>query len=97
MISNFDAIKDTHLQMAKQRGRNKTYCPSEVAKSVFGPEWREHMDVVREVADKLVADNKLNVLQKGLIVTHLPTKAKGPIRLQSRGQGKYLKKGRYGF
>lgn len=74
-------IREFHLAFAEERGTDKTYCPSEVAKKVAPTDWRRKMDKVREVADRLVKAGDLIVLQKGCIIKEKPSKAKGPIRL----------------
>lgn len=76
------SIQNTHLQFAEARGFDKTYCPSEVARKLFSDNWRDKMDLVREVANELVKNEKLVVLQKGEIRTDLPSELKGPIRLR---------------
>ncbi|MGB7393014.1 MAG: DUF3253 domain-containing protein [Pricia sp.] len=86
MLDNCQKILQAHKEIAHQRGDDKTYCPSEVAKKVFGSNWREHMQDVRKVADRLVTENKLKILQKGEVLRCLPTEAKGPIRLQRSGE-----------
>jgi len=80
----YDTIKSSHLKFAEERGLDKTYCPSEVAKACFPKNWRNHMDVVREVADDLVATGNLKVLQGGKIISSRAVAAKGPIRLQKK-------------
>lgn len=77
-------IQQTHLQLAESRGLDKTYCPSEVARELFPDDWRDKMDLVRAVADELVKNGKLVVLQKGAIKTSLPSELKGPIRLRQK-------------
>ena len=72
----------SHLEFAEERGFGKTYCPSEVARSIFPNGWREQMDLVRQVADELVASGHLVTLQKGKIIDQKLTEAKGPIRLR---------------
>lgn len=81
-------IETSHYNIAKARGENKTYCPSEVAKQLFPENWRNKMDIVREVADNLCKDNKLIVSRYGIDLNILPSKIKGHIRLRS---GKNLK------
>ena len=77
-----EKIKALHLQFAFDRGLEKTYCPSEVAKKFAPTNWREYMGLVREVADELITSNKLEVLQKGEIMNCKATEAVGPIRLR---------------
>jgi len=71
-----------HLKYAYERGMEKTYCPSEVARSIFPNEWRKQMDLVRQVADELVASGELVTMQFGEIISQKPSMAKGPIRLR---------------
>ncbi len=78
-------IRNSHLFFAEDRGFKKTYCPSEVARKLFPENWREKMNLVREIADELVKSGKLVVLQKGEISLTPPSKLSGPIRLQKKG------------
>lgn len=84
------AIEAQLLDLLKQRGPDKTICPSEVARAVFersrpadgrdtGDGWRALMDPVRRVADRLVAAGDVVVTQRGRVVD--ATTAEGPIRL----------------
>lgn len=82
MQAQEEKILQSHLRFAEERGSDKTYCPSEVARELYDDNWRDKMIEVRAVADVLVKDKKLNVLQKGIIQTQLPSELKGPIRLQ---------------
>ena len=77
-------IKKLHLQLANERESNKTYCPSEVARKLDVKNWREHMDNVRNVADELIAENRLEVLQKGKTLQEKASKALGAIRLRKK-------------
>ena len=79
-----DQIKQKHLEFATQRGTEKTYCPSEVARSLWPDTWKSHMNKVREVADLLIEEQQLVVLQKGIIQESKATECKGPIRLQRK-------------
>ncbi|MGB3590269.1 MAG: DUF3253 domain-containing protein [Nonlabens sp.] len=76
------AVETTLLSFALERGSHKTFCPSEVARRLFKDDWRDQMNCVRLIADSLVQQNHLQVLQKGVIQNTLPSKLKGPIRLQ---------------
>ena len=80
--SQIDIIRKLHLQFAKDRGLDKTYCPSEVAKEYSTDNWRDYMHIVRQIADDLVAENKLVVMQKNKILEHTAVQASGPIRLR---------------
>ena len=68
------------LSLADQRGNDKTFCPSEVARIVAPENWRELMDTVRDVATTLIDEGKLVCKQRGEVVEI--REAIGPIRLQ---------------
>lgn len=72
-------IRETVQAFAEQRGADKTFCPSEVARALV-EDWRPLMDRVREVAGEEVAAGRLVVLQRGVEVD-LAT-VRGPIRLR---------------
>ena len=74
-------IEKKHLEYANARGSEKTYCPSEVARSLFPENWREKMDAVRFVADYLFEDGKLIVSQHNKDLNIKPSDVKGHIRL----------------
>lgn len=68
------------MNIATERGPDKTICPSEVARAMFPDNWRKHMDEVREVAVDLQRQGKVTITQKGnpVDVNHI----KGPIRIK---------------
>lgn len=65
--------------MTKERGKDKSVCPSEVARSLFSNTWRSYMDEVRMAAVKLNKDGMIKITQKGKEVNL--DNAKGPVRL----------------
>ncbi|MGI4806162.1 MAG: DUF3253 domain-containing protein [Janthinobacterium lividum] len=73
-------IQKVILEMATDRGAEKTICPSEVARKMFGASWREHMQTVRDIAFDLASDNQVVIMQKGQKVD--PKEIKGPIRIR---------------
>lgn len=73
-------IKKAILQMAAQRGPDKTICPSEVAKNLFPENWRNQMQNIRDAAFELQVENQVQILQKGKLVD-IET-SKGPIRIR---------------
>jgi len=75
-------IKNKILLMAKERGREKSTCPSEVARSLFPDNWREHMDEIVDMAITLHKQGKVMITQKGQPVN--VEKIKGPIRIKIR-------------
>lgn len=70
-----DQIAVALMELAATRGTGKTFCPSEVARSL-SEDWRVLMADVRRVA----ADLPLVATQRGTPVD--PVSARGPIRLE---------------
>lgn len=71
-------IRSRLLEFARKRGENKTFCPSEIARSIDQENWRELMHSVRLEGKKMVSENLLICTQKGKPMD--PLLAKGPIR-----------------
>lgn len=76
-----DQIEAALVALLLARGRKKTICPSEVARSLF-PEltWKDQMEDVRMAARRLVAQGRAEILQKGRPVD--ASTAKGAIRVR---------------
>ena len=72
------AIQTCLLTLVRDRGPNKTICPSEVARTLGGDDWRALMPRVRSVGVTLVNAGDIVVTQKGQVID--PQTAKGPIR-----------------
>ncbi len=76
------------LKLLDSRGRGKTICPSEVARSVGAANdladdgWRDLMEPTRAAARRLVAQELVDITQGGSVVD--PSTAKGPIRIRKR-------------
>ncbi|MEC5156283.1 DUF3253 domain-containing protein [Chryseobacterium sp. MP_3.2] len=83
-MKNPENIKNSHLKFAEERGSDKTYCPSEVARKLFPDNWREMMEMVREIGDELVREGQLEILQKGVVHERVSTGLKGPIRFRKK-------------
>lgn len=66
------------MALARARGPEKSFCPSEAARRL-SDDWRPLMDDVRRVA----GDLPLRATQKGEPVD--PVRARGPIRLSLSG------------
>lgn len=68
------------LSIAKQRGPEKSTCPSEIARMLFPEDWRKHMKNVIDAAIDLHNQGKVVITQKGI-----PTdvnQIKGPVRIK---------------
>lgn len=84
-----DEIEAALLHLARQRGPEKSFCPSEVARAL-STDWRDLMPRIREVAAQL----PLIATQKGARVD--PQTARGPIRLRlapEQDQGRRASRG----
>ncbi|MDN3226616.1 DUF3253 domain-containing protein [Kocuria rhizophila] len=57
----------------------KTICPSDVARTLGGDDWRDLMPQIRDVAGEMAGVGEITVTQKGETVD--PCTARGPIRL----------------
>ena len=69
-------IREVLLDLAHQRGADKSFCPSEAARAL-SPNWRDLMHDIRRVAAGMDA---LEATQGGRPVDAV--QAKGPIRLR---------------
>lgn len=73
-------ISETILLLAAQRGKDKTICPSEVARKLNSDHWRPYMKEIRKIAFELRDEDKVVIMQKGNEVTG--SEVVGPIRIQ---------------
>jgi hypothetical protein len=82
MVDSIDHLNEIIMSMAKKRGLDKTFCPSEIARQLASKEdqWRSLMEPVRAAAAKRIEKGQLVCKQNGEIAD-IRT-AKGPIRLQ---------------
>jgi hydroxymethylbilane synthase len=74
------AIQQQIRILARQRGPQKTFCPSEVARALFPDNWRPQMPAVRQAARQLAQAGEVRIMQSGQEVAI--DQAKGPIRIQ---------------
>ncbi len=79
-------LEQAILHLLHQRGRDKTICPSEAARSIAGSgdraAWEPLMEPARAAARRLVAAGRIDITQAGRSVD--PSTAKGPVRLRLR-------------
>ena len=78
--SNDTALREAIITLCRERGSEKSACPSEVARAVDPADWRALMPGVRRVAAALVRAGEIAVTQRGVAVD--PATARGPIRLR---------------
>lgn len=78
------ALEAAILELLAERGSDKTICPSEAAKLAGGKtqrkNWESLMEPARAAARRLVAEQKIVIMQGGKVVDG--STAKGPIRLK---------------
>lgn len=81
-----EQIRTLLIRFALQRGLTKTFCPSEVARSIGTTEaqWRALMDPVRGAARQMIEAGDMQCLQKGVVVDI--DDVRGPIRLRATQQ-----------
>jgi hypothetical protein len=80
MTSN-DEITETILRLAAERGMEKSFCPSEVARAL-AEDWRPLMNRVRKSAQRLSETQRLDILRHGKVIP--PEGMRGVIRLRAR-------------
>lgn len=74
-------IEAVLLETVTGRGSNASACPSEVARQLDAQAWRTLMPRVRKVAADLARAGKINVTQRGVVLSPDQT-WKGAIRLR---------------
>lgn len=72
-------IRRLILELARQRGPEKSICPSEVARAMDSDSWRDHMPAIRLEAAKLASEGRVRVTQFGREVD--ANNANGHIRI----------------
>jgi uncharacterized protein (DUF2461 family) len=73
-------VSETILALSTARGKDKTICPSEVARAIWPAEWRNHMDETRKAAFALRDEGKVVITQKGNEI--IGDEVIGPIRIR---------------
>ena len=73
-------ISETILSLAAKRGKDKTICPSEVARELSPNNWRRYMKEIRKTAFELRDADKILIMQKGHAIAG--NEVVGPIRIQ---------------
>ena len=72
------------FDLLQKRRDGATVCPSEAARAAFPDDWRDHMELVREVARSMSREGLIEICQEGeAIDPDLPFR--GPIRLRLSG------------
>ncbi|MGV0852370.1 DUF3253 domain-containing protein [Mycolicibacterium phlei] len=77
-----ERLRETILRLARERGPDKTICPSDAARAVGGADWRDLMDDAREIARELARRGEIEITQKGEVLDPDAT-WRGPIRIRA--------------
>ena len=83
MPASYSDIDRSIIDLTRARGGDKTVCPSEVARAVFGGDWRQGMEGVRQRARHLAKAGHIDITQGGHAVDP-EAEWRGPIRLRWR-------------
>jgi hypothetical protein len=75
-------LRATILELARERGPDKTICPSDAARAVDGDNWRDLMDDAREAARELARDGEVEISQRGGVLDP-NAQWRGPIRIRA--------------
>lgn len=74
-------LEEAIVELLAGRAAESSICPSEAARRCFGEAgWRAEMERTRQAARRLVAQGRVEIVQKGRVVD--PSTARGPIRLR---------------
>ena len=74
-----ERLRASMLDLLGRRAATSTICPSDAARAVGGPTWRDAMPLARDVAARLADDGVVEVRQKGERVD--VRTARGPVRI----------------
>ena len=85
MPASYSTIDRSIIDLTRARGRDKTVCPSEVARAVSAADWRQSMEEVRQRARHLAKSGHIDITQGGHAIDP-ETDWHGPIRLRWRGE-----------
>jgi len=77
-------LEQAVLDLLAGRDKGKTICPSEAARRVRPEGWREEMEPARQVARRMAAAGRIEILQRGATLDP-EAEFRGPIRLRLRG------------
>ncbi len=71
------------LALARERGPDKTICPSDAARAVGGERWRDLMADARELARDLARGGEVEISQRGEVLDP-DAPWRGPVRIRAR-------------
>jgi len=70
------------LSLARERGPDKTICPSDAARAVGGQQWRDLMDDARTEARALARRGEVEISQRGEVLDP-DAQWRGPVRIRA--------------
>ena len=70
------------LSLARERGQDKTICPSDAARAVGGQQWRDLMDDARAEARALAKRGEVEISQRGEVLDP-DAQWRGPVRIRA--------------
>lgn len=76
-----EALRAAILRLSRERGPEKTICPSDAARAVGGDHWRDLMDDARAIARELARNGEVEISQKGEVLDPDAT-WRGPVRIR---------------
>lgn len=81
-VSDRQRLRETILKLSRERGPDKTICPSDAARAIGGDDWRDLMDEARETARDLARNGDVEITQRGEVLDPNAT-WRGPIRIRA--------------
>lgn len=81
-VSENAELRRAILSLTRERGPDKTICPSDAARSVGGQDWRDLMDQSRDIARDLARRGEVEISQRGEVLDPDGT-WRGPIRIRT--------------
>lgn len=81
-VSENAELRRAILSLTRERGPDRTICPSDAARSVGGQDWRDLMDQARDIARDLARRGEVEISQRGEVLDPDGT-WRGPIRIRT--------------
>ena len=82
MSATDDRLARVILALTRERGPDRSICPSDAARAVGGADWRDLMDRTRAVARELARTGRVAVTSRGRVLSPDDT-WRGPVRIRT--------------